>query len=606
MATINFTDGTDNLQSVINKEDSTNTDVLALQIPFITSISVGDIVNYYDKDSTLIFHGIVQTIKTSGIKEVEVYDYGAELLQRTVNEIFNNQSPEEIIESIINDYTTLTYVSTITSGITISTYVANKKKAWDVVTELSEVLLANFRVDQNKNFQLELEGNTKSSKSITTGTLGNAILDGTWKEDKSKLVNSATVDGDDRQIFEREPELYSGDGSTTEFSLSEIPLDIKVEHPVGTIKTGYVEGSSTGDYTIDRDNKKVIFDTAPGSGTDNIQVTYTVSIPISVRRKSKGSIDIYGQHDKNYKKPYIKTRNDARDLALFIINRFSQPLKSATFIITSNTEFYDFNSWLPNQVVDVTDNIFNISGSYIIREVERSNLGELKVTVGDPSDDFISWSKEAQQRIKQLEEKDDNATILSEDEFVSESITLQFDCGITTVTERTFQSDTFYLEEDTNGTRNQMKNDGTGPVMRETGYSDTDLTSSVDDTGVVSSFYMSSARTDFITQLNTLITHTATGDDDTTPTVSDTTLGNETLREVYFDKVLISTTGIGFTMFQDTADNNGEDIKETGLFDASSGGNLYSHSLTNAISKDSAKEVFIETQINVLLENTSL
>jgi len=295
-----------------------------------------------------------------------------------------------------------------------------------------------------------------------------------------------------------------------------------------------------------------------------------------------------------------------RDLALFIINRFSQPLKSATFIITSNTEFYDFNSWLPNQVVDVTDNIFNISGSYIIREVERSNLGELKVTVGDPSDDFISWSKEAQQRIKQLEEKDDNATILSEDEFVSESITLQFDCGITTVTERTFQSDTFYLEEDTNGTRNQMKNDGTGPVMRETGYSDTDLTSSVDDTGVVSSFHMSSARTDFISQLNTLITHTATGDDDTTPTVSDTTLGNETLREVYFDKVLISTTGIGFTMFQDTADNNGEDIKETGLFDASSGGNLYSHSLTNAISKDSAKEVFIETQINVLLENTSL
>src|SRR6056297_63519 len=606
MATINFTDGTDNLQSVINKEDSTNTDVLNLQIPFTTFISIGDIVNYYDKDSTLIFHGIVQTIKTSGIKEVEVYDYGAELLQRTVNEIFNDQSPEEIIESIINDYTTLTYVSTITSGITISTYVANKKKAWDVVTELSEVLLANFRVDQNKNFQLELEGNTKSSKSITTGTLGNAILDGTWKEDKSKLVNSATVDGDDRQIFEREPELFSGDGSTTEFSLSEIPLDIKVEHPVGTIKTGYVEGSSTGDYTIDRENKKVIFDTAPGSGADNIQVTYTVSIPISVRRKSKGSIDIYGQHDKNYKKPYIKTRNDARDLALFIINRFSQPLKSATFIITSNTEFYDFNSWLPNQVVDVTDNIFNISGSYIIREVERSNLGELKVTVGDPSDDFISWSKEAQQRIKQLEEKDDNATILSEDEFVSESITLQFDCGITTVTERTFQSDTFYLEEDTNGRRNQMKNDGTGPVMRETGYSDTDLTSSVDDTGVVSSFYMSSARTDFISQLNTLITHTATGDDDTTPTVSDTTLGNETLREVYFDKVLISTTGIGFTMFQDTADNNGEDIKETGLFDASSGGNLYSHSLTNAISKDSAKEVFIETQINVLLENTNL
>lgn len=449
MATLDFTLGTDQVQAEIIKEDSTNTDILNITVPFSTSISPADIVNYYLADGTKIFSGIVQSVEKAGEKTAIVYDFGAELLQRTVNEIFTNQSPEAIIEYIINNYTSLTYSSSISSGVTIGTYVANKKKAWDIVTELSEVLLANFRVDVDKNFILELEGDTTSSKVIKTGQNGNAVIDGAWTEDKSKLVNVVTVDGDDRQIFEREPETFSGDGTTTEFTLAEVPVNVKVEHPIGTVLKGYVEGSTDGDYRIDRENRKIIFDTAPASGTDNIQVTYDVSIPITITRRNKASIDTYNEHDKTFKKPYIKSRDNARELAQFLINQFAFPLNKATFFITSTSEINDFNNWIPNQEIFVEDPVFNESGYYIIRKVEWNSNGEMSVKVGDSDDDFISWSKEAQQRIKQLEEKDDNSTILSDDEYIQENIRVTFSTEIVFIKTRS-KGDAWILDDPVN------------------------------------------------------------------------------------------------------------------------------------------------------------
>lgn len=39
-------------------------------------------------------------------------------------------------------------------------------------------------------------------------------------------------------------------------------------------------------------------------------------------------------------------------------------------------------------------------------------------------------AKEVQQKVKQLEEKDDNSTILNEDEFVEENLLIEFDVDI--------------------------------------------------------------------------------------------------------------------------------------------------------------------------------
>ena len=113
-------------------------------------------------------------------------------------------------------------------------------------------------------------------------------------------------------------------------------------------------------------------------------------------------------------------------------------------------------------------------------------------------------------------------------------------------------------------------------------------------------FARTETRDSFLTLLVSTITHIATGDDDTTPTINDTALGNQTIIEAVFDSG-VGSTGAFFQMFQDTADNNGNDIKEEGLFDAASSGDMYTHNLTNVISKDSSTEVFIENKINEIV-----
>ena len=97
-------------------------------------------------------------------------------------------------------------------------------------------------------------------------------------------------------------------------------------------------------------------------------------------------------------------------------------------------------------------------------------------------------------------------------------------------------------------------------------------------------------------EFESVIGFIGTGDDDTTPTVSDTTLGNETIREAIFGTSSRTANSIYFEMFQDTADNNGNDIKETGCFSLITAGIMYNHALTNVISKTTDLNAFVGTR----------
>ena len=98
--------------------------------------------------------------------------------------------------------------------------------------------------------------------------------------------------------------------------------------------------------------------------------------------------------------------------------------------------------------------------------------------------------------------------------------------------------------------------------------------------------------------ISPLITHIAVGDDDTTPTESDTTLGNETYR----DAIFTSNVGANFLTWDvrlDSTENNGNTIKEIGSFDAASVGNMYTRNLTTVFDKTSAKEAYYQIKLLV-------
>jgi hypothetical protein len=95
----------------------------------------------------------------------------------------------------------------------------------------------------------------------------------------------------------------------------------------------------------------------------------------------------------------------------------------------------------------------------------------------------------------------------------------------------------------------------------------------------------------------------AVGDDSTTPTPSDTELGNETFRDERFaSDGSISDNKIIFSVLVDLNDNNSEDINEFGWFDDDTTGTMWQRALVNTIPKTDDIRVFIDSEFEIEAE----
>jgi hypothetical protein len=103
--------------------------------------------------------------------------------------------------------------------------------------------------------------------------------------------------------------------------------------------------------------------------------------------------------------------------------------------------------------------------------------------------------------------------------------------------------------------------------------------------------------------LATRFLYCAVGDDATAPTPADTVLGGETFRDAadavdsttYADKII-------FSLIVQSAENNGEDVKEAGWFDATPAGDMQVRFLLNTISKTSDITLYIDTSVEIVVE----
>ena len=425
MATVIYQEDSSGLDrvnnSTITKQRGNSVDTIIMSVLANNAVSIGDELHYKNKVGTIIFKGLIDQIKNQGDKILTVKDFSLLLQNNLVNQVFLNQAPETIISTIVTGLG-LSFSSTISSGVTIARYTAKDARAWDVIVELADLLKADFRVDETKTFILDLIGNTRSSEAITDT---NAIITGPWKEDSSELWNDVTVVGD-RQFFEAPPITFSGTGAAQEIVLAEKPETVKVENPIGTVLDGQVTGSNSGDYTVDRDNKKILGTFI--SGASNGLITYNFSIPVKIRRRNAASITAFGTHQKRFEKTDFTSRDEASSFADFIITKKSNPLFSSSWNIN---DFSKYANFIPNELINVNDSIRSVVDDFVITKVQRVFPGKLTVFVGEDTDLIFNWQKEVQNRVKQLEAKDDNQDIITEDEQIEENLKITLTTQIT-------------------------------------------------------------------------------------------------------------------------------------------------------------------------------
>jgi hypothetical protein len=254
---------------------------------------------------------ITELDKTTVYKTTNM-GYGYELNNTHVTVVYNDKSPEYIVEDLINNYTNFTYASTTSSGITLDKYIADDY-VYKVVEKMCELLDWQFRTDMSKNCYFEPAGNVNNNVTLTTGT---DVKVKKWLYEEPKF-NKVKIKGDYAEY--QHTETFSGDSNETDFSFTYKPVGNITVSVGGSEQTpGDREGDN--DYYVYRENKLLTFTTAPGTGTDNISTTYSYQIPVVVETELETSVDTYGERHKEVDAPFIKTFEDARQYAKVIIS----------------------------------------------------------------------------------------------------------------------------------------------------------------------------------------------------------------------------------------------------------------------------------------------
>jgi len=450
------------------------------QATFVVSeylaVNPGDEIKFYDDDDVLQFAGKCLHIEPQEIgKKLECYSYEVELTQQTVTDVFENISLESFVETIVESYSTLTFSTTLSTGITIDYYLADKKYAWDI---FKDILTANSDLTYYVNYSTKVlylfrKGDTTSSLSLVQRQ--NCIFKLGWKQITDKQVTRLNLIGG-KEIRNGFSETFSGTGAQTQFITTNIFNNIKVS--VGGVeKSLQVTGQNTGDFTVVPKEKKIDFLSAPVSGTDNIIATYDYEIPIDLTgiEADYSLIQQYGIIEKSIVRNHLKSTDDAIAYGYAYVNRWARPVYSNTAEIISTL---DLSSIRPGDKIYVVDTDHYIEGNtiaayFLIKAVYYSYATGLRIELGDTRSEVLSFIKELQYQVQQLEQNNINVSITTKVQTVSNNALITLGSEIVSITRRTWGTDTFYLDENGSAVWNQMKDDGLGPIMRDTGgYTD--------------------------------------------------------------------------------------------------------------------------------------
>jgi len=337
-----------------------------------------------------IFRGRIKTNNKKNFYECEAYS-SAEILNRTIaQQVFTDTTPEEIFTNLINNYTDLTPI-TQASGTTIKRFLADDYIS-SIFSKLTEALGWLIYTDSNKNIYFEPRGNDVSGTTISRSSSSSNAIFQEWKKEHNEMCNDIRVTGDN--INYSTIDIFAGDGSTTIFTLTEAPNTIK-------ILLDSVE-QSPNDYSVEKDIKKVTFNTAPALNVV-INADYSYAYPIFASRESLVSIATYGRFTKGITNKWLKTRQDTVAYCNNYLEKYKEPLMYNDIVMNA----YYITTFMQGEQVHIIDDIESINDYFVINKIKLKYLtGRVEINIGDYLVEFIGIQRVLQGRITELEKSE--------------------------------------------------------------------------------------------------------------------------------------------------------------------------------------------------------
>lgn len=407
--------------SILIQTAESNLDVVTFQGTKEFDLNNLDDFEFIDYLGNTMLKGTVRDTDNSGLNTVTGFDYGVELGEIPIRKNFENFTPLGIMEDIITNFTSLTWVANpnVVDGNILKLLPSQNKKAIELIDFCHKLLGTTHFVGNDKSFNPEYEGEELNPLTLEVGVNCDIDQEDGWTSLTDQLVKNVTINGDTKEVTETI--LLSGTGSQTEFELTNPYVNITVEHPVGTELVAKLENSQDGDYEIFKETKKILFTTAPASGTDNIQVnlTYQLQANFNINEVTQAQI-LAGTnpHHKIINDDSLKEVVDCQKYATRYKAKFGQPLRKGTLI----TEGVDLSLFRANQRILVKDELHKINGSninseFIIKKLTRT-FGEgatgIILEVGDSTQFTFNKANEINQKIRDLNENSPTAEIFNE------------------------------------------------------------------------------------------------------------------------------------------------------------------------------------------------
>lgn len=391
---------------LVDKENSSSSVkfLIGMTVPVIRDQTA----EYYDSNDNLLLDGKIKKAKElsfdaatgSRIYEITIYDNGYNLVDGNTNEIFRDKLAEEIIEEVV-EANGLTFVNQLpsSSGVLIPKKTYLDRDPIEPVNELCNTLGANWRVE-GSTFYLFIRAQTLSSVTID-GKIGWTLNRDGWIDETDKKASTVIVKG--AVITQRTAETVIGTG--TEFILSRTPIDVEF---VGLTQS---TENIIGDYEVDKQEKKVTFN----SPETDPEFFYSYESQVRVQIGDGDPIKVL---DRNY----IEDIAQGRKLGRKYLEIYSDGIQASTWI---NNDMFglDINDLIVGYKINVLNKL-NTSrdGPYVITKVIRKYPTQNLITVGEDETSIYNWQAESKDRIKQLEERDQNSDFVQLDVFKTGSV----------------------------------------------------------------------------------------------------------------------------------------------------------------------------------------
>lgn len=353
-----------------------------------------------------IFKGNISTIIKDGgdMVKIEALDKLWLLQRRTITISYDKNIDDEggVVSAIASDLITrggqTPDVEDSGTAIKLDKYIIRNDSVLDHLKELANL------IDYWVYYDPDTDKVTFKSKGFdsfgTTLEVGvNLVEVPKWEYDYTKMSNDVTLTGD-RQEIETDEGFASG---VTSLTLSNKPESIKVLTGSKVLVGGVVDQDSSFDYSVDKENKKVNFQSSTSSsGT----ASYSFMRPIKVRKKNVESISKYGTYALQKTIDTIQTTEDAEIKVDEILSNFSDPIVSVRRI-----GVYNVFGGKAGQTVQIVDSINDENRVVNIKRYAYSypdTVDELTVDDEPIYEDYVLINA-IRRRLERLERRNEQA-----------------------------------------------------------------------------------------------------------------------------------------------------------------------------------------------------